>query len=102
MEDILGYSSHDWRKNTDDAVVIEDYNVVAKVNSSKVRFTNPKTLKTEEVDLSRFASVFVALGLRLYRSCLPQEDFEKLLNVFAESSRDIRPFQDELKKKILH
>ena len=48
------------------------------------------------------ASVFVALGLRLYRSCLPQEDFEKLLNVFAESSRDIRPFQDELKKKILH
>ena len=22
MEDILGYSSHDWRKNTDDAVVI--------------------------------------------------------------------------------
>jgi hypothetical protein len=25
-----------------------------------------------------------------------------LLNVFAENSRDIRPFQDELKKKILH
>ena len=53
------YSSHDWRKNTDDAVVIEDYNVVAKVNKAKVRFTNPKTLKTEEVDLSRLIRVFV-------------------------------------------
>jgi hypothetical protein len=53
------YSSHDWKKNTDNAVVIEDYNVVAKVNSSKVRFTNPKTLRTEEVDLSRLVRVFV-------------------------------------------
>ena len=58
-EDILGYSSHDWRKNTDDAVVIEDYNVVAKVNKAKVRFTNPKTLRTQEVDLSRLVRVFV-------------------------------------------
>jgi len=58
-QDVLGYSSHDWRKNTDDAVVIEDYNVVARVNKSKVRFTNPKTLKTEEVDLSRLIRVFV-------------------------------------------
>ena len=56
---------------------------------------------TVDQDPQMVASVFVALGLRLYRSCLPQEDFEKLLNVFAESSRDIRPFQDELKKKIL-
>ena len=23
-EDVLGYSSHDWRKNTDDAVVVDD------------------------------------------------------------------------------
>ena len=23
-EDILGYSSHDWRKNTDSAVVVDD------------------------------------------------------------------------------
>jgi len=58
-QDVLGYSSHDWRKNTDDAVVLEDYNVVARVNKSKVRFTNPKTLKTEEVDLSRLIRVFV-------------------------------------------
>ena len=57
---------------------------------------------TVDQDPQMVASVFVALGLRLYRSCLPQEDFEKLLNVFAESSRDIRPFQDQLKKKILH
>ena len=25
-EDILGYSSHDWRKNTDSAIVIDDKN----------------------------------------------------------------------------
>jgi hypothetical protein len=29
------------------------------VNDTKVRFTNPKTLKTEEVDTSRLIRVFV-------------------------------------------
>ena len=43
-EDILGYSSHDWRKNTDDAVVIDDKSKM-KVNDSRVIFTNPKTLR---------------------------------------------------------
>ena len=57
-EDILGYSSHDWRKNTDDAVVIDDKNKM-KVNDSKVIFTNPKTLREETVDVSRLIRVFV-------------------------------------------
>ena len=57
-EDVLGYSSHDWRKNTDDAVVVDDKNRM-KVNDSKVIFTNPKTLKKEEVDVSRLVRVFV-------------------------------------------
>ena len=36
------YSSHDWRKNTDDAVVVDDKgDNVLKVNSSRVIFTNP-------------------------------------------------------------
>jgi hypothetical protein len=40
------YSSHDWRKNTDDAVVVNERgDNVLKVNSSRVIFTNPKTLK---------------------------------------------------------
>ena len=46
-KDITGYSSHDWRKNTDSAVVIDD-NVEhksLKVNDSRVIFINPKTLK---------------------------------------------------------
>ena len=38
------YSSHDWRKNTDDAV-IEDGEHILKVNDSRVLFKNPKTLK---------------------------------------------------------
>ena len=57
-EDILGYSSHDWRKNTDDAVVIDDKSKM-KVNDSRVIFTNPKTLREETVDVSRLIRVFV-------------------------------------------
>ena len=54
------YSSHDWRKNTDDAVVVDDKgDNVLKVNSSRVIFTNPKTLKEESVDVSRLVRVFV-------------------------------------------
>ncbi len=58
--DVLGYSSHDWRKNTDDAVVMDSWGgAMLRVNDTKVRFTNPKTLKTEEVDTSRLIRVFV-------------------------------------------
>ena len=32
--DVLGYSSHDWRKNTDDAVVVADKSKM-KVNESR-------------------------------------------------------------------
>ena len=57
-EDILGYSSHDWRKNTYYAFVIDDKNKM-KVNDSRVIFTNPKTLREETVDVSRLIRVFV-------------------------------------------
>jgi hypothetical protein len=56
----MEYSSHDWRKNTDDAVVM-DANTLSKmpVNDCIVRFKNPKTLKVEEIELSRLVRVFV-------------------------------------------
>ena len=59
--DVLGYSSHDWRKNTDDAVVVDDTveHKALKVNDSRVIFTNPKTLKEESVEVSRLIRVFV-------------------------------------------
>ena len=58
--DVLGYSSHDWRKHTDDAVVVDDKGEkILKVNSSRVIFTNPKTLREESVDVSRLIRVFV-------------------------------------------
>ena len=59
-QDVLGYSSHDWRKHTDDAVVV-DHKTKMKVNESRVIFTHPKsgTLKKEEVDVSRLVRVFV-------------------------------------------
>ena len=54
------YSSHDWRRNTDDAVVVDDKGEnVLKVNSSRVIFTNPRSLKEETVDVSRLIRVFV-------------------------------------------
>ena len=57
---MVEYSSHDWRKNTDTAVVVDDKgDNVLKVNSSRGIFTNPKTLKEETVDVSRLVRVFV-------------------------------------------
>ena len=57
---MVGYSSHDWSKNTDNAVVVDDKgDRILKVNSSRVIFTNPKTLKEETVDVSRLVRVFV-------------------------------------------
>ena len=60
-QDILGYSSHDWRQHTDSAVVVDDKvaHRVLKVNDSRVIFVNPKTLKEETVDVSRLIRVFV-------------------------------------------
>ena len=52
------YSSHDWRKHTDDAVIVDNEHIL-KVNDSKVLFKNPKTLKEQEVDVSRLIRVFV-------------------------------------------
>ena len=52
------YSSHDWRKHTDDAVIVDGEHIL-KVNDSRVIFTNPKTLKEESVDVSRLIRVFV-------------------------------------------
>ena len=49
-QDVLGYSSHDWRKHTDDAVVVDEHTtVIRKVNACKVIFTHPKTLKEEKI-----------------------------------------------------
>ena len=52
------YSSHDWRKHTDDAVVVDDKTKM-KVNDSRVIYTDPVTLKEETVDVSRLIRVFV-------------------------------------------
>ena len=59
--DVLGYSSHDWRKHTDSAVVVDDKveHKSLKVNDSIVIFVHPKTLKEETVDVSRLIRVFV-------------------------------------------
>ena len=58
-EDVLGYSSHDWRKNTDSAVVVDKNSEMLKANDCKVYFKNPRTLQDEEVEVSRLIRVFV-------------------------------------------
>ena len=58
VEIMTEYSSHDWRKHTDDAI-IEDGEHILIVNDSRVLFKNPKTLKEESVDVSRLVRVFV-------------------------------------------
>ena len=55
---MVEYSSHDWRKYTDDAIV-KDSKGVMKVNESVVVYTDPKDLQTYEVDVSRLIRVFV-------------------------------------------
>ena len=55
---MVEYSSHDWRKYTDNAIV-KDNKGVMKVNESVVVYTDPKDLKTYEVDVSRLIRVFV-------------------------------------------
>ena len=52
-------------------------------------------------DHQMVASVYLALGLKLYRSCLPKEDFQRLLDDVCGSAVDIEPFQKE-NKEILH
>ena len=57
---ISDYSSHDWRKFTDDAVIVSDKEFEQlKVYNSRVIFINPKTLKEESVEVSRLIRVFV-------------------------------------------
>jgi hypothetical protein len=57
---MVEYSSHDWRKNTDDAVVVDEYGTIIRpVNELKVQFRDPKDLKRYEVDVSRLIRVFV-------------------------------------------
>ena len=56
---ISDYSSHDWRKHTDNAVVVDKNKAMLKVNDCKVYFTDPKDLKDYEVDLSSLIKVFV-------------------------------------------
>ena len=55
---MVEYGSHDWRKYTDDAVVVDAQSKM-KVNESRVIFTNPRTNKEETVDVSRLVRVFV-------------------------------------------
>ena len=57
-KDVLGYSSHDWRKHTDGAVVVTGSNLFP-VNDCRVWFKHPRNGEDVEVDVSRLIRVFV-------------------------------------------
>lgn len=44
--------------------------------------------------------VFLALGLKMYRSCLDKEDFQRLMNDVCSSAVDIEPFVKEKKESV--
>ena len=56
------YSPHDWRKNTDNAVVVDENKAMLKVNECKVYFTNPKTLKVHSTPNIFLVSI-ITVGL---------------------------------------
>lgn len=56
--------------------------------------------KAVDNDPQMVASVFLALGLKLYRSCLPKEDFQRLMNDVCSSAVDIEPFVKEKKESV--
>ena len=52
------YSSHDYGKNTDDAVVVDEHNTIIRpANNLKVQFKD-KHGKKHEVEVSRLIQVF--------------------------------------------
>ena len=48
------------------------------------------------------SSTFIALGFRLYRTSLDQNDFQKVLETFVEKAKDIRPFTEIIDKTRVH
>ena len=56
-KDVLGYSSHDWRKHTDGAVVGTGSNLFP-VNDCRVWFKYPRNGEDVEVDVSRLIRVY--------------------------------------------
>ena len=58
--------------------------------------------KAVDQDPQMVASVFLALGLKMYRSCLSKEDFQRLMNDVCSSAVNIEPFIKEPKKESIH
>ena len=56
--------------------------------------------KAVDNDPQMVASVFLALGLKMYISCLPKEDFQRLMNDVCSSAVDIEPFVKEKKESV--
>ena len=56
--------------------------------------------KAVDNDPQMVASVFLALGLKMYRSCLPKEEFQRLMNDVCSSAVDIEPFVKEKKESV--
>ena len=59
--------------------------------------------KAIELDPQQVASTFIALGFRLYRTELDDNDFKQVLETFFKKGKDIKPFvEGVLDKKRVH
>ena len=71
---------------------------------SPIPLPNNPPFSKESIDLDPqlVASTFIALGFRLYRTSLDQNDFQKVLETFVEKAKDIRPFTEIIDKTRVH
>ena len=59
--------------------------------------------KAIELDPQQVACTFIALGFRLYRTELDDNDFKQVIETFVKKGKDIKPFVDGvLDKKRVH
>jgi|TARA_B100001094_G_C18194218_1_gene809479 hypothetical protein len=58
--------------------------------------------KAVELDPQQVASTFIALGFRLYRTELDDNDFKQVIETFVKKGKDIKPFTENFDKKRVH
>ena len=58
--------------------------------------------KAVELDPQQVASTFIALGFRLYRTELDDNDFKQVIETFVKKGKDIKPFTENCDKKRVH
>ena len=82
-EDVLGYSSHDWRKHTDDAVVVDD-----RVEHKALKVNNSRFIKFKKLNVNSFHNYGI-------------EKINKKFKIISKSNDGLIEIAEHNNKKIL-